>query len=56
MADRIKSFQSLVFVLTRLHFGQWSSPPFCLPSLIVQWPAIFFTFQGFNGGLLAPGQ
>ena len=35
-ADRHKSFQSLVFVLTQLHCGQWSSPTFCLSSLIVQ--------------------
>ena len=34
-ADCNKSFQSLVSVLTQLHFGQWSSLPFCLPSLIV---------------------
>ena len=38
------SFQSLVFVLTQLHFGQWSSLPFCLPSLTVQWPARIFHF------------
>ena len=39
-AGRNKSFQSLVFILkTQLHFVQWSSLPFCLPSLIVQWPA-----------------
>ena len=25
--------------------GQWSSLPFCLPSLIVQWPARIFTFS-----------
>ena len=37
-AGRNKSFTSLVFILTQLHFGQWSSLPFCLPSLIVQWP------------------
>ena len=37
MAGCHKSFQSLVFVLTQLLFGQWSSLPFCLPSLIVQW-------------------
>ena len=28
-----KCFQSLVFVLTQLHFGQWSSLPFCLVKL-----------------------
>ena len=33
-----KSFQSLVFVLKQLLFGQWSSLPFCLASLTVQWP------------------
>ena len=42
MANCNKSFQSFVFVLTQLHFRQWSSLPFCLPSLIVQWPARFF--------------
>ena len=36
-----KIFRSLVFVFTQLHFGQWSSLPFCLPRLIVQWPARF---------------
>ena len=40
-----KSFQSLVIVLTQLHFGQWSSLPFCLPTLIVQWPARSFHFS-----------
>ena len=39
------NFQSSVFVLTQLHFGQWSSLPFCLPSLIVRWPARIFTFS-----------
>ena len=39
-----KSFQSLVFVLTQLHFVQWSSFSFCLPSLILQWPARIFHF------------
>ena len=39
MAGRDKNFQSLVFLLTQLHFGHWSSLPFCLPSLVVQWPA-----------------
>ena len=34
MTGRNKSFQSLVFVLTQPHFGQWNSLPFCLPSLI----------------------
>ena len=29
---RNKNFQSLVFVLEQLHFGQWSSLPFYLPS------------------------
>ena len=29
---------------TQLHFGQWSSLPFCLPSLIVQWSARTFHF------------
>ena len=33
-----KLFQNVVSVLTQLRFGQWSSLPFCLPSLIVQWP------------------
>ena len=41
-SDHSKSFQSLVFILTQLHFGQWSSLPFCLPSLIVQQPARVF--------------
>ena len=39
-----KSFQSLVLVLTQLHCGQWSSFPFCLPSLIVQCLAKIFPF------------
>ena len=43
MAGSNKSFQCLVFVLTQLHFGQWNSPPFCLPTLIVQWPASIFS-------------
>ena len=34
-----KGFQSWVFILAQLHFGQCSCLPFCLPSLIVQWPA-----------------
>ena len=34
--------QTLVFVLTQLNFGQWSSLPLCLPNLIVQWPARIF--------------
>ena len=38
-----KNYQSLVFVFTQLHSGQWNSLPFCLPSLIVQWPARNFT-------------
>ena len=38
---RNKSFQSLVFVLTQLHFGKWNSLLFCMPSLIVQ----FVTFS-----------
>ena len=32
--------------LAQLHFGQWSSLPFCLPSLIVKWrgpPELFLT-------------
>ena len=38
-----KIFQSLVFALTQLHYGQWSSLPFCLLSLVFQWPnRIFF--------------
>ena len=45
MSGRSKSFQSLVFVLTQLHYGQCSSLPFCLPSLIVQWPARMFQFR-----------
>ena len=32
-AGRSKSFQSLVYVLTQLQFGQWTSFPFCLPNL-----------------------
>ena len=44
-ADRNKSFQSLVFVLTQLHCGHWSSLLFCLPSLIVQWPARIVHFS-----------
>ena len=39
-----KNFQSLVFVLTQLRFGQWSSLPFYQPSLIVQLPAWIFHF------------
>ena len=39
-----KSFHSLVFVLTQLHVGQWSSLPFCLPSLIAQWSIRIFHF------------
>ena len=31
-----KSFQSVVFILTQLFCGQWSSLPFCLPCSIVQ--------------------
>ena len=38
-----KNYQSLVFVFIQLHSGQWNSLPFCLPSLIVQWPARNFT-------------
>ena len=45
MAGCNKSFQSSVFVLTQLHFGQWSSLPFCLPSLIVQWHARILAFS-----------
>ena len=44
MAGHNKSFQSLVFVLTQLHSSQWSSLPFSMPSLIVQWPARIFCF------------
>ena len=40
-----KSFQCLVFVLTQLQFRQWSSLPFCLPSLIVQRPARIVYFS-----------
>ena len=40
-----KSFQCLVFALTQLRFGQWSSLPFCLPSLIVQRPARIVHFS-----------
>ena len=36
---------NLVFVLTQLHFGQQGSLPFCLQSLIVQWPVRMFHFQ-----------
>ena len=36
--------QSLVFVLTQLHLGQWSS---CPPSFNVQWPARRFHFYHF---------
>ena len=39
-----KSFQTLFFVRRQLHLDQWSSLPFCLPSLIVQWPARIFHF------------
>ena len=38
-------FQSLVFVFTQLHFGQWNSLPFCLASLIIKWPASSCHFQ-----------
>ena len=37
-----KSLQSLVFVLTQLHFCQWSSLPFCLSGLAVQWSIRIF--------------
>ena len=31
-------FQTVWFSYShKLHFGQWSSLPFCLPSLIFQW-------------------
>ena len=40
-----KSFQRLVFVLTQLHFHQWSSLPFCLPSLLLRGPPELFTFH-----------
>ena len=40
-----KSFQSLVFVPTQLHFGQWNSLPFCLRSLIVKWPTRIVHFS-----------
>ena len=40
-----KSFQSLFFVLTPLHFRQRSSLLFCLPSLIVQWPTRIVHFS-----------
>ena len=36
--------QQKVFVLTQLHVGQWSSLPFCLPSLIAQWSIRIFHF------------
>ena len=39
-----KASKVLVFVLIQLHFGQWSSLPFYLPTLIVQWPARLIHF------------
>ena len=45
LAGHNQSTQSLVFLLTQLHFGQWNSLQFCLPSLIVQWPTRIFHFQ-----------
>ena len=45
LAGHNQSSQSLVFLLTQLHFGQWNSFQFCLPSLIVQWPTRIFHFQ-----------
>ena len=51
-SSRNKNFQNLVSVLTQLHFVQWNSLPFCLPSLIVQWPAwIFATAHDCELGL-----
>ena len=44
MAGRNKRLQSLVFLLTQLHFGQWSSLPFSMSSLIIQWPVRIFCF------------
>ena len=44
-ADCNKKVKSFVFMLTQLYFGQWSSLPFCLPSLIVQWPTRIFHVQ-----------
>ena len=44
-AGRNKSFQSLFFVLTQLQYCQWSSLPFRLPSLIVQWLARTLHFE-----------
>ena len=37
--------QQKLLVPTQLHFCQRSSPPFCLPSLIVQWPARIVHFS-----------
>ena len=31
--------------LPQLHYGQWNSLLFCLPSLIVQWPIKIFQFS-----------
>ena len=45
---RNKSFHSLVFVLTQLHFGQCSSRPFCLPCMIVSSPRECFTLTWFT--------
>ena len=50
-----KSFQRLVFVLTQLHFHQWSSLPFCLPSLLLRGPpeycSLFTTAHDCETGL-----
>ena len=45
MAGCDKSFQCLFFVLTQLHFCQWSSFSCYLPSLIVQRPARIVHFS-----------
>ena len=45
MAGCNGSFQYLTFLLIQLHFHQWSSLPFCLPSLIVQRPARIVHFS-----------
>ena len=50
-AGRNKSFQSLA----QLHFGQWSSLPFCLPSLIVQKCSLLATAHDCETALYARG-
>ena len=40
MCERLPALQCLA-----LHYGQWIRLPFCLPSLIVQWPARIGDFR-----------